>query len=63
MYMMYWIKISAVSLVKLFRVITHKPYYNTAHYNTVLDIRQFKDGSQKMYRLYRKMTKNGHFSI
>ena len=26
---------------------TLKPLYNTVHYNTVLDITQFKDGSQK----------------
>ena len=26
---------------------THKPLYNTICYNTVLDITQFKDGSQK----------------
>ena len=26
---------------------THKPFYNTVHYNTVLDIAQFKDGPQK----------------
>ena len=43
--------------------ITHKPLYNTVHYNMVLDITGFKDGPQKMYRLYRKMTINGHFSI
>ena len=24
---------------------THKPLYNTVHYNTVLDITWFKDGS------------------
>ena len=30
---------------------THKPLYNTVHYNTVLDTTQFKDG------LYRKMNK------
>ena len=32
-------------------------------YNTVLDITRFKDGSQKMYRLYWKITINSHFSI
>ena len=26
---------------------TLQPLYNTVHYNTVLDITQFKDGSQK----------------
>ena len=26
---------------------THKPLYNTVHCNTVLDIKLFKDGSQK----------------
>ena len=26
---------------------TLRPLYNTVHYNTVLDITQFKDGSQK----------------
>ena len=28
-------------------IITLQPCYNTVHYNTVLDITQFKDGSQK----------------
>ena len=27
--------------------ITLQPLYNSVHYNTVLDITQFKDGSQK----------------
>ena len=27
--------------------VTLQPLYNTVHYNTVLDITQFKDGSQK----------------
>ena len=26
---------------------TSPPFYNTIHYNTVLDITQFKDGTQK----------------
>ena len=26
---------------------THKPLYNTAQYNKILDIIRFKDGSQK----------------
>ena len=26
---------------------THQPLYNMVHYNTVLDITRFKDGSQK----------------
>ena len=26
---------------------TLQPFYNTVHYNTVLDITRFKDGSQK----------------
>ena len=26
----------------------HKPLYNTVHYNTVLDIIWFKDGSQNV---------------
>ena len=33
-------------------VSTLQPLYNTVHYNTVLDITRFKDGSQKMHRLY-----------
>ena len=28
-------------------IITRQPLYNTASYNTVLDITRFKDGSQK----------------
>ena len=28
-------------------IITLQPLYNTVHYNTVLDITRFKDGSQK----------------
>ena len=28
-------------------ICTYKPLYNTVHYNTVLDITQFKDGLQK----------------
>ena len=42
---------------------THKPFYNSVHYNTVLDITQFKDGSQKYKNNIEKMTINGHFSI
>ena len=33
-------------------VSTLQPLYNTVHYNTVLDTTRFKDGSQKMHRLY-----------
>ena len=29
-----------------------QPLYSMDRYNTVLDITRFKDGSQKMYRLY-----------
>ena len=43
--------------------ITHQPLYNTVCYNTILDITRFNNGFQKMYRLYRKMTIHGHFSI
>ena len=48
---------------------THHPLYNMVHYSTVLNIRQFKNGPKKcciqtkMYRLFRKMTFYGHFSI
>ena len=31
---------------------TLQPLYNVVHYNMVLDITRFKDGYQKMYRLY-----------
>ena len=27
--------------------VTHKPLYNTLHYNTILNVTPFKDGSQK----------------
>ena len=43
--------------------ITLQPLYNTVRYNMVFDITRFKDGTHKMYRLYWKMTINGHFSI
>ena len=36
----------------LFKFNTLQPLYNTIRYNTVLDITRFKDGTQKMYRLY-----------
>ena len=42
---------------------TLQPLYNTVHYNSVLDITQFKDGSQKCIDYIEKMTINGHFSI
>ena len=48
---------------------TQGPLYNTTQFSTVSDITQFKHGPQKiytqtnMYRLYRKMTIYGHFSI
>ena len=42
---------------------THKPLYNTVHYNMVLDITPFKEGSQKYIDYIKKMTTNGHFSI
>ena len=42
---------------------THKPPYNTVHYNTVLVITQLKDRSQKICRLYRKITIYGHFCV
>ena len=29
------------------KIITLQPLYNTVHYNTVLDTKRFKDGSQK----------------
>ena len=33
---------------QLYRTVdTPQPLYNTVHYNTVLDITRFKDGSQK----------------
>ena len=36
------------SLLNFFGLLnTHKPLYNTLHYNIVLDITQFKDGPQK----------------
>ena len=35
------------SLTLAFLTITPQPLYNMVHYNTVLDISQFKDGSQK----------------
>ena len=38
------------------KVNTHKPLYNTVHYNTIWDITQFKDGFQKCIGY-------GHFSI
>ena len=41
----------------------HKPLYNTAHFYIILGKTLFKDGYQKMYGLYRKMTIYGHFSI
>ena len=40
-----------------------QPLYKTIRYNTVLDITQFKDGSQKCVGYIEKMTINGHFSI
>ena len=42
---------------------TLQPLYNTVHYNTVLDITWFKDGSQKCIDYIEKMTINGHFSF
>ena len=47
----------------MYKIHTHKPLYNTVHYNLHLDITLLKDGSQKMFRLYRKITINLHFSI
>ena len=45
-----------------------EPLYKMVHYKTILDARQFKGGPQKCYiqkryKLYRKMTINGHFSV
>ena len=46
-----------------------EPLPKMVHYKSVKDTRWFKDGLQKyciqtkMYRLYRKMTIYGHFSI
>ena len=40
---------------------TPQALYNTVHYNTVLDITRFKDGSQKCIDYI--STINGHFSI
>ena len=40
---------------------THKLLYNTVCYNTILDKSLKMD--PKMYKLYREMTINGHFSI
>ena len=42
---------------------TLKPLYNMVHYNMVLDITPFIDGSQKCIDYIEKMTINGHFSI
>ena len=46
-------------------ITTLQPLYNTAHYNTVLDITRFKDGSQNCIDYVEKwpLTINGHFSI
>ena len=52
-----------------FQLHTLEPFHKTVHYKTVSDIKWFKGGSRKfciqtkMYRLYRKMTINGHFSV
>ena len=40
---------------------TLQPLDNTVHYNTVLDITRFKDGSQKCIDYIEKMTIDGHF--
>ena len=45
--------------LKLFENSTPKPFYNTIHYNMILDITQFKDGSQKCIDYIEKMTING----
>ena len=40
---------------------THRPLYNTVRYNTLLDISQFKDGSQKCIDYIEKMSIKDHF--
>ena len=42
---------------------TLQPLYNTVRYNMILDITQFKDGSQMCIDYIEKITINGHFSI
>ena len=50
-------------LVLKFEIVdtTTLPRYNTVRYDMVLDITQFKDGSQKCIDYIEKMTINGHF--
>ena len=42
-------------LITTLSTFTSQPLYNMICYNTVLDKTRFKDGPQKMYRLYRKL--------